>query len=105
MGSHEIEGENKESLRQSALQTYRDAYQNKIEAGILISRWQMVDEVTKVLAALTASGSAVAGWLIWQETGWKQTTWRVLAATASILSIIYEGAAAVNGKNGEDKAV
>jgi hypothetical protein len=61
----EIEEENKESLRQSVLETYREAYLNEVEAGILIGRWQAMDELTKVLAALSASGSAVAGWLVW----------------------------------------
>src|SRR5262249_45730032 len=83
----EIENESRESLRQSALETYKEAYYNELEAGVLISRWQAVDETTKVLAALTSSGSAVAGWLVWNETGWKQLTWQVLAGIASVLSI------------------
>jgi hypothetical protein len=84
----EIEAENRESLRQSALETYREAYFSEIEAGILISRWQKVDEFTKIFAALFSSGSAVAGWIVWSQPGWKQT-WLLLAGAASILSIIH----------------
>lgn len=84
----EIEAENKESLRQSALQTYRDAYSNEVEAAILIGRWQKVDEVTKVLAALTSSSSAVAGWLVWKDDKAKNA-WGILAGTASVLSIVH----------------
>jgi hypothetical protein len=85
----EIEAENKESLRQCALETYRQAYLNELEAAVLIGRWQAVDEITKVLAALTSSGSAVAGWLLWkQDESWKRS-WAVMAGAASVLSIAH----------------
>src|SRR5262249_51646435 len=84
----EIEAENKESLRQSALQTYQDAYSNELEADVLIGRWQKVDEITKVLAALTSSSSVVAGWLVWDQDEWKNA-WGILAGIASILSIVH----------------
>ena len=48
----------------------------------------MVDEVTRVLVALTASSSAVAGWLVWTEKGWKHA-WMFFAGTASVLSILH----------------
>ena len=85
----EIEDESRQQLRNAALETYRDAYCNEIEAGILIGRWQTVDEITKVIAALTSSGSAVAGWLVWNEKGWPQNVWKSLAATAAVLSIMH----------------
>jgi hypothetical protein len=51
----EIDAENRESLRQSALETYREAYYREVEAGILISGWQKMDEFTKIFAALFSS--------------------------------------------------
>jgi len=84
----EIEAENKESLRQSALQTYRDVYLNEVEADVLIGRWQKVDEVTKVLAALTSSTSPVTGWLVWDQKEWRNA-WGILAGIASVLSIVH----------------
>ncbi len=87
----EIDAENKESLRQAALQTYYDAWFNECEADILIARWQVVDETTKVLAALTSSTSAVSGWYLWKNPDAENwiVAWKIVAGLASVLSIVH----------------
>jgi hypothetical protein len=49
----------RDELWNAAFNTYYDAYYEEIAADKMISRWQILDELTKVLVALTASGSAM----------------------------------------------
>lgn len=53
----------------------------------LLSIWTRIDAATKVLVALTTSGSAVAGWTLWDKEGYR-VTWAVLAGTGAILAIV-----------------
>ncbi len=54
----------------------------------IINRWQIVDELTKVLVALTASGSALSGWALWSNPQFK-IIWVVLAGLGAILAIFH----------------
>lgn len=65
---------------------YRCAY-NRLLADRLVGRWQSIDDVTKVVVALTASGSVVAGWALWTQSGFR-LVWLGLAGLGAILSII-----------------
>ena len=76
--------------------TYYELYFYEELADRLINRWMATDEVTKVLVALTATGSTVAGWAFWQDPAGK-TTWVLLAAVATVFSIVH-AALAVPGK-------
>jgi hypothetical protein len=66
---------------------YHVFYEEYITWG-LINQWQKIDEITKVVVALTASGSAVAGWTLWNEPYFK-TIWASIAGFAAVLSIIH----------------
>ena len=46
----------------AAYDTYYSTYFEEMVCDVLLDRWQWLDEVTKVLVALTATGSAVTGW-------------------------------------------
>jgi len=85
-----------------SFETYYQAYFYEELADRLIDRWMTTDEATKVLVALTATGSAVSGWALWQEPTWK-LTWLLLAGVATVVSIVH-AALAVPGKvkNWED---
>ena len=48
----------------------------------------MIDEATKVLVALTASGSAIAGWTLWTQPNFKHV-WVVAAGIAAVLAIVH----------------
>jgi hypothetical protein len=65
---------------------YLAAYNEQI-AEALVARWQRVDDWTKVLTAITASGSAIAGWALWNEAGFK-TLWVVIAGIGAVASIV-----------------
>ncbi len=78
----------RDSLWEVAFETYYDSYYEEVAAGLLISRWQVLDELAKVVVALTAAGSAVAGWALWSEPGFK-VFWAALAGTGALLSIIH----------------
>ena len=84
----EAEEESRAQLRLKARETYRDAYSAELEANRLVDRWQILDEATKVLVALTGTGSAVSGWLLWDQPGAKEI-WIILAGTASLLSVLH----------------
>ena len=57
----------RDTLWTSAFDTYYDVYYEELVADEVNNRWQILDEVTKVLVALTASGSAISGWILWNE--------------------------------------
>jgi len=53
----------------------------------MLNRWLVLDHVSRILIALFASGSAVAGWSLWSsETG--KVWWVALAAIAAVASIV-----------------
>ncbi len=77
----------RDQLWEKTFQTYYDTYYEEVLAEKLIRRWQLVDEITKVLVALTVSGSAVSGWALWTTPQFK-TGWAILAGIAAVLSIV-----------------
>lgn len=50
--------------------------------------WTRVDTVTGVVTALVASGSAIAGWALWEDEDFK-LVWVTIAGTAAVLSLIH----------------
>lgn len=51
-------------------------------------RWKLFDIVSKVIIAIIASGSAIAGWELWGKEGFK-VIWISIAGTSSVLSIFH----------------
>ncbi len=68
--------------------TYYHVYYQELLADHVINRWQKADDITKVLVALTTTGSAVTGWALWTEPTLK-VVWAILAGIAAVLSIIH----------------
>ncbi|MBZ5564784.1 MAG: hypothetical protein LAP13_20475, partial [Acidobacteriia bacterium] len=75
-----------EELWEASFETYYDAFFQEMVADGLINRWLRVDEGTRLLVALTASGSAVSGWALWAEPHLR-FMWAVVAGAAAVLSI------------------
>lgn len=75
---------------------YYDSYWVEVLSEKVIEIWQRTDDVTKVIVALTASGSAVSGWALWDQPGFKYI-WVILAGTSAVLSITH-AALGVAGK-------
>ncbi|MCK5828144.1 hypothetical protein KAH43_06420 [Candidatus Bipolaricaulota bacterium] len=69
-------------------ETYYDAFFEELASESLSRRWQMFDEIAKVIIALAASGSAVAGWALWNLPGWR-LIWASFAGGAALVSIIH----------------
>ncbi len=69
---------NREEVWSSAWNAYYDAYYYEIMISSLGQRWELLDTISKVLIALTASGSAIAGWELWGKDGYK-VIWLALA--------------------------
>lgn len=76
----------RDELWQVSFETYYDVYFQEMVADRLVGRWQRADEVTKLIVALTASGSAVSGWALWSEPHLK-VLWAVFAGAAAAFSI------------------
>jgi hypothetical protein len=79
---------NKDELWDSAWNAYYDAYYYEIFISSVAHRWEMFDIISKIIIAITASGSAIAGWELWGEEGYK-VVWISIAGAASIISIIH----------------
>jgi hypothetical protein len=86
----------RDELWEVTFETYYDAYYNEQLADYLINRWQRVDESTKVLSALTASGTAMSGWALWSQPSF-HLLWALLAGVAALLTITH-AALAVPGR-------
>jgi hypothetical protein len=80
--------QSRESLWEAAFETYYDAFFEELTADALMTRWGYVDDVTKSLVALTAVGSAVSGWTLWAQPGYR-ALWLVLSGVAAVLSIVH----------------
>ncbi|HXY79686.1 MAG TPA: hypothetical protein VEI08_03525 [Candidatus Bathyarchaeia archaeon] len=78
----------RDEIWNAAFDTYYDAFYEEICADKLINRWQKLDETSKVLVALTASTSAVAGWALWTEPHFKPL-WSGIAGIAALLTILH----------------
>ena len=87
MTPEEQEGAARAKLRSDAYDKWYDSYFNENVANRLVSRWQAFNDPAKVIIAVTASGSVIAGWTLWSQPGFK-TVWIALAGTGALLSVI-----------------
>lgn len=78
----------RDKVWQAVFDTYYDAYFEELCAEKLIKRWQSVDDVTKVLVALTVTGSSVAGWALWMKEPFRYI-WLMISGTGALLAIIH----------------
>jgi len=69
-----------------SFEVYYDTYWVEVLSGKVIGIWQKVDDITKVLVALTTSGSGVSGWALWDTESFKYI-WIILAGISAVLSI------------------
>lgn len=69
--------------------SYYDTYFQEILSERLVSRWQRLDELSKVMIALTASGSALSGWALWNQANFK-VVWAILAGIGAILAVFHK---------------
>jgi len=70
--------------------TFYDCYYQELLSETLSKRWQFLDNFTSIIVALTATGSGVAAWTIWNTVSGK-TLWAVVAGTAAVASVVNIG--------------
>jgi hypothetical protein len=75
-----------DSYLADSFETYYDSYFQEMASEALINKWQLIDRTTAFLVAATASGSAIAGWALWNAPGWK-LGWAAVAGIATFASI------------------
>lgn len=68
--------------------TLYEAYYQELASEALVRRWQSIETVTGILVALTASGSALAGWPLW-NIGWGKWLWTAIAGLAALAAIAH----------------
>jgi hypothetical protein len=78
----------RDQLWETSFSTYYAAYFEEFAADALIRRWQLIDEITKVMVAVTATGSAVAGWTLWNQEYFR-VAWALIAGFAAVLGIVH----------------
>ncbi len=71
-----------------SFETFYNSYFQELASEQLASRWQRLDFGIGFLVALTASGSAVSGWALWNQAGWR-SGWLAIAGTAGIAAIFH----------------
>jgi len=79
---------NRDELWKASWESLYDASYYEILFGEVSKSWQFFDFITRLLVALTASGSAVAGWVLWNDEQFK-VAWVIAAGVASVLSILH----------------
>lgn len=78
----------RDQIWEATYETYYAAFYEELVSDSLINRWQWLDEITKVLVALTASGSAISGWALWNQPEFRYL-WAFLAGLSAILAIAH----------------
>lgn len=78
----------RDELWNAVYDTYYESYFQELLADDLVTLWRNVDEATKVLVALTATGSAVSGWAVW-KLGYGQELWVLLSGFVAVIAIVH----------------
>jgi hypothetical protein len=67
---------------------YACTYEEAV-AEFLVSRWRLLDTVSKFLTAFTASGSSIAAWAIWASSTNGAIGWAVISGVAAVIALIH----------------
>lgn len=79
---------NAEDYSDHNFRTLSEVYFQELIFEEKLAQWRRIDKAISILIALTASGSAIAGWSVWTKPGWKYI-WLIMAAIASVASIAH----------------
>lgn len=78
----------RDQIWETCFKTYYECYFEEMVADHLLYRWCLLDDVNKWLIAITASGSAVSGWVLWSDPSFK-SIWIILASISAFLAITH----------------
>jgi len=76
-----------EDYWEPSFETLYDACFYELASERIVTGWSRINLVAGVLTAITASGSAFAGWTYWADPSGK-IVWGAIAAFASLLAIV-----------------
>lgn len=72
----------------SAFEIYYKTYYEELLLECLTKRMQRIDSIARYLIAVTASGSAVAGWSLWQNDQFK-IVWALISGFTALIAIAH----------------
>ena len=78
----------RDQLWKAAWNTYYFAYFDEMLTDALVRRWMRVDDLAKIATSITAAGSAIAGWTLWNQPNLK-LVWALLAGFGAICAITH----------------
>jgi hypothetical protein len=58
-------------------------------ADYLVSRWRLLDTLSKFLTAFSASGSTVAAWAVWSSSDSGKAAWAVASGLTAIIALVH----------------
>ena len=87
LGADDIEVWNE--LWNAAHDVHYRCYFEELCAEFLVSRWRLIDSVSKFLTAATASTSAIAAWTIWLTSTTTEVSWAIISGIAALLALIH----------------
>ncbi len=64
-----------------------DTWMQELLSEELLDFWGKIDTVSAVLVAITASGSAITGWALWQQEAGR-AVWGVISGIAALISVL-----------------
>jgi len=91
-----------EIYQQQSFKTLHEAYFYQFASEMMIKRWQRIHYLTSFLTSITATGSAIAGWTLWNSEHGK-IIWAIMAGSASLLAILHNVLGVQNQINDEEK--
>jgi hypothetical protein len=80
----------RETLLNDAFKTWFNSRYQELISSELLEKWQLVDTFAQIGIALAASGSAVAGWQLWEKPAMK-VAWAVISGAVSIVALCHKG--------------
>jgi hypothetical protein len=69
-------------------QSHYSAFFDELYAESNVRSWRAFDTISRLLQLLSASGSAIAGWALWKQEGYRDL-WFFLAGAAAIIALIH----------------
>jgi hypothetical protein len=82
-----MEYDERDEIWNATWDTYYNSFYQELLAEKMVIIWQRVDEVARFVIALTASGSAIAGWALWSSPGYKNL-WAIIAGIGALLAVV-----------------